>query len=396
MMFRKKLKRMCLLLSLLLLSAAVCSCAAPAAQEQEPQQTQSPAQATPKPPVIRSVSSTLVGFIIPDDGSMEQYTVMHGFLKTAETLGYPAKLYRAAYGAKAEQAVEQAKADGCAGLLIWNPNEKNTAAIDRADALGMPVVLPYYGTNTAAADASVITDLTGYTEEVARGVAERMVERECRAGKILVYGTAPQACYDGFVAAIQTYYPQYNVGYFVRTALSREAAVDELALHILWNRDIKGLFCTDADGADIAVAARVKAQRDFKANGAPESATPNPKAKATPAPSPTPQPATPVSPLLPAATPVPEGLIKSITISVAGYGLNKECIALMEENDIYAFVAEPYYEAGAQALMLLDRIMNGEAVPQKTKLNMPIVRMDTLDKYRLIYQQVQEWFSLQE
>ena len=46
--------------------------------------------------------------------------------------------------------------------------------------------------------------------------------------------------------------------------------------------------------------------------------------------------------------------------------------------------------------MVLDRILNGESVPQVTKVNMPIVRQDTLDKYELIYRQVQEWFDLVE
>ncbi|MDD3919897.1 MAG: hypothetical protein PHO41_01780 [Eubacteriales bacterium] len=387
MTFRNGKKTLVWLLLVFCIMAAVFGCAAPVGEQAVQETPEAEPVQTPMPIVDRSVSSTLVGFVIPDDGSMAQYTVMHGFLKTAENLGYPAKIYRAAFGAKAEEAVQQAKTDGCAGLLIWNPEDKNTAAITRAKELGLPTVLPYYGTQNEAANASVVTDLIGYTEEVARGVAERMVERECKAGKILVYGKQPTACYQAFVTAINSYYPQYHVDYFVRTAVLPEAAVDELANHILWNRDIKGLFCTDEDGAAIAVKARVKAQREYKANGAPELATPNPKA------TPTPAPATPIN-AVPGATPVPAGLIKSITISVAGVGISDENIALMEENDIYAFVEEPYYEAGAQALMLLDRILNGETVPETTKLNMPIVRMDTLDKYRLIYQQVQDWFSL--
>ena len=402
MTIRNSIKGMGVLLALLFIMAVFFGCAAPASENAGEPTPEAVAPATPKPMIIRSVSSTLVGFVIPDDGSMAQYTVMHGFLKTAENLGYPAKVYRAAYGSKAAEAVEQAKTDGCAGLLIWNPEEKNTNAITRAKELGIPVVLPYYGTDNAAAQASVVTDSIGYTEEVARGVAERMVERECKAGKILVYGKSPMACYQAFVTAIQTYYPQYNVDYFTRTAMTADAAIAELAEHILWNRDVKGLFCTDEDGAAIAVAARVQAQREYKKNGAPELATPNPRATPTPKASPTPTPAPGTTPApatqgqtaVPGATPVPAGLIKSITISVAGVGLTSENIALMEENDIYAFVEEPYYEAGAQALMLLDRILNGETVPAKTKLNMPIVRMDTLDKYRLIYEQVQDWFSL--
>jgi len=59
-------------------------------------------------------------------------------------------------------------------------------------------------------------------------------------------------------------------------------------------------------------------------------------------------------------------------------------------------VVEPYYEAAAQSTMLLDQVLHGESVPHSSVLNMPIARQDTLDKYKLIYQQVQAWFGMDD
>ncbi len=349
-------------------------------------------EATPAPeadaalkstPGIRT-SSTLVGFIIPSEGTFEACAAMHGFLRTAENLGYPAKLYHSAYGKEAEAAVDQANADGCKGLLIWNPQESNKEAIARAIALSIPVVVPYYETKQPGVAANTVADLSGYSEEVALGIAERMVERECKLGKILVYGKNPKTVYDAFTTAITTYYPQYNVDQFVRKAISDEAAIEELSTYLLWNRDVKGLFCTDPEGTGVAAEGREKAKRDFRANGAPEAAAVT---------TPDSQEAAVVTPR-PGATPVPEGLTKTINITVAGMGLLKENIALIKSNDIYAFVAEPYYTACAQGLMALDRVLCGQSVPERTRVNMPIIRQDTVEKYELIYDQVLEWFDL--
>lgn len=381
-----------------------------------------------------STSKTLLGFIVPDSGEVSVYSMKHGFLRTAETLGYPAKLYTAPVGESAAAAVEQAKQDGVRGLLIYNPDGVNDGAVERAAGYGIPTVVPYHEANTPGLSANVVADVFGYTEEIALRIAERMVERECKAGQILVYGYNPYATSDAFKTAIETYYPQFNVAYFVRTKTTEEEATGELATHILWHRDIKGLFCTDTDGANIAVKAREEAQREFRKNGAPENATPSPgttgaaspSPSLSPTPSPSPSPDGSPSPAFspsvspdggtgpassPAAgsgaspagtTPVPEGLIKSIIVSVAGYGLTDETILLMRGdendtssgNDIYAIVVEPYYEAGAQSTLVLDRILNGETVPESIRLNMPIVRMETLDKYVLIHEQVLEWFGL--
>ncbi|MDR1619538.1 MAG: hypothetical protein LBS18_02570 [Clostridiales bacterium] len=407
-MMQKRTLLMALLMACMIILAG---CAKEGPQETEPTAAPVEEQGGVERMAVTAAyaSDTLVGFIAPQNKEINVRTSLHGFLRTAEALGFPAKVYYAAMGTGAAQAVNDAHEDGCMGLLIWNPNGGNKEAIARAAALSIPVVVPYHTSGEPGVTANVAADMGGYAEEVALGVAERMVERDCKAGKILVYGGNPLPVYDVFQEAIAAYYPQYNVGYFFRAAQQEQAAIDELATYILWNRDIKGLFCVDTDGARIAVRAREQAQKEFKSNGAPETArltatpeaTAAPKATAAPTPTPGVTPTTPTPTPGGAATgggaamitPVPEGLIKSITISVAGYGLTDDTVALMNNNDIYAFVLEPYYEASAQSLMLLDRILRRETVPQTTRLNMPIVRMATLDKYILIREQVLEWFN---
>lgn len=368
---------------LLLLAMVLVGCTP---KSEPPQAQQTPVlEPTPTPASVRtaaSISKSMLGFVVPDSKDIHICTVMHGFLRTAENMGYPAKLYRASAGQAAVAAVEQAAAEGCLGLLIWNKDGANADAIARAAALSLPVVSPYY--ESTGVRASVVADVDGYHEEVALALAERMVERECKAGKILVYGHAPLDAHNAFQKAVATYYPQFNTGHLTRTQYNQEAAIEELARYILWNRDIKGLFCTDTDGALIAVRAREKASADFKKNGAPEAPNASPKPEQTP-----------VSyAATPGPTPVPAGLVKSIIISVGGYGLNEDTVSLMNKNDIYLFVLEPYYEASAHAVMLLDRLLNQESVPETYRLNMPIVRMATLEKHVLINEQVKDWFDL--
>ena len=88
-----------------------------------PAQTAAPAEQVP-----------LLGFIVEDDGQMPAYMMMHGFLRTAENLGYPAKLYRAAPGAEAQEAVARALEEGCDALLIQNSDGANDGALGAAYA----------------------------------------------------------------------------------------------------------------------------------------------------------------------------------------------------------------------------------------------------------------------
>ncbi len=316
----------------------------------------------------------LIGFVIEDDGSMGAYMMMHGFLKTAENLGYPAKLYRIA--SDASSAVAQAQEDGCAGLLI--PGNYTSAVAEAAQA-GMYVVSPYYACETDSADVNVVADSSEYIEELARGIAERMTERSLKSGRILVYGYDPTVCYAEFDRAVREYYPQFQTVTFLRTPGSgEEAAVDELANFILNNRDIKGMYACDTDSAPVAVKARSKAISLFKEMGEQDE-----------------QKATPTSSIDPSASPTPNpNLLKQISITAFGCGLSDENLALFSDNDIYALCIEPYYEAAATATMMLDRLLLGEETANTVTVNRPIAYGDTIDKYLAIYNEVKELFAL--
>ena len=324
---------------------------------------------------ISPTGMRLMGLVIEDDGSMGTYMMMHGFLRTAENLGYPAKLYR--ISSDPSSAVAEAKADGCAGLLI--PGNYTTAIADAAQA-GIYVVSPYYACQTDSVNVNVIADTSEYIEELARGIAERMTERSLKSGRILVYGYDPSICYAEFDKAIEEYYPQFQTVTFMRTPGSGDdAAVEELANYILNNRDIKGMYACDTDSASIAVKARSKAISLFK-----EMEKEADDAKPTPTPA-----------LDPTAGPTPNpGLLKQISITAFGCGLSDENLALFNDNDIYALCIEPYYEAAATATMMLDRLLLGEETAETVIVNRPIAYADTITKYIAIYNEVKELFAI--
>lgn len=325
----------------------------------------------------------LLGLIIDDDGSNGAYMTMYGFLHTAETLGYAAKLYRATSGAQALAAVEQAATEGVNGLMIDSPGGANDAAVTEAAAKGMFVVVPYDKCAAEGLDCNVVADDTDYYDELARGLAERMTERSLKSGRILVYGRDTATCLAMFQTSISINYPQFDVVAFERTAADEQGAIDELAQFLLYNRDVKGMYVIDADSSAVAVSARAKAQKLFREDGAP-----------SPTPSPTPDPlATPTPPGATPYTPNP-GILTQISVTVFCNGLSDDNYGLFSDNDIYALLIEPYYEAAAQGVMALDELVRGENAAAVTRVNRPLVYADTAEKYKTIYDQMKRMFSL--
>lgn len=323
----------------------------------------------------------LLGLIVDDDGSNGAYLTMYGFLHTAETLGYAAKLYRAQAGAQARAAVAEAAADGVDGLMIVSPNGVNDTAVTEAADSGMFVVVPYDKCAAPGLDCNVVADDTDYFDELARGLAERMTERGLKSGRILVYGRDTANCRLMFQASVAASYPQFNVAAFQRTAADEQGAIDELAQFLLYNRDVKGMYVIDADCAAVAVKARAQAQQLFRKNGAP-----------SPTPSPTPG---------PAAAPADEytpnpAILTQISVTVFCSGLSDDNYGLFNDNDIYALCIEPYYEAAAQGTMTLDELIRNQRVASVSKVNRPLVYADTAEKYKAIYDQMKFMFSLSD
>ena len=319
--------------------------------------------------------------IIDDDGSIGAYMSMYGFLHTAEILGYPAKLFRAKAGQESEAAVKAAADEGFGALLIFDQNGVNDAAVSLAVSYGMKVVVPYHECGVPGIGSNVVADTSEYVEEICRGLAIRLTERSLKSGRILLYGNDTSVCYDAFVAAVNEYYPQYKVVSFDRKAPGDEAAIDELAQFILYNRDIKGMYVVDNGLASIAVSARGRAQSIFRSEGAP-SPTPTQEPPASGDPLATPEP-----------TPNP-GLLTAITITVFASGLSDENYKLFNDNDIYGLCIEPYYEACTQATMYLDKFLKGDEAPAAARVNRPIAYADTIEKYTVIFEKVKEMFEL--
>lgn len=325
----------------------------------------------------------LLGLILEDDGSDGAYLTMYGFLHTAETLGYAAKLYRAKTGAEARAAVAEAVADGVDGLMISSPGGANDAAVAEAANSGMFVVVPYDKCAAPGLASNIVADDTDYFDELARGLAERMTERGLKSGRILVYGRDTANCQLMFQASVAASYPQFNVAAFQRTVADEQGAIDELGQFLLYNRDVKGMYVIDADCAAIAVKARAQAQQLFRKHGAP-----------SPTPSPTPDPnATPADPNAAAYTPNP-AILTQISVTVFCSGLSDANYGLFNDNDIYALCIEPYYEAAAQGTMTLDELIRNRRVAAVSRVNRPLVYADTAEKYKAIYDQMKIMFSL--
>ncbi len=322
----------------------------------------------------------LLGLILNDDGSDRARMTMYGFLHTAENLSAAAKIYRAAPGSETDTALDQAIEDGVDALLFFDPTRSCDPSIERAAQNGIKTVVSYYTSDANGLSANVVADPDEYYDELARGLAERMVERSLKSGRILIYGRSTSEAFNAFSASIAANYPQFRVVSFNRTTADVEGAVSELAQYLLYNRDIKGMYVADSDLASIAIKARAEAQKIFKSQGAP---SPTPAPSLTLAPGATPEP-----------TPNP-GLLTQITITVFCNGLSSDNYDLFNDNDIYALCIEPYYEAAAEATMALDKLIRGETVQTVSRVNRPIVYNETADKYKAIFEQMKVLFDVE-
>lgn len=364
-------------LSILVCAIILTACGAPAATPEAADAAAAQEMETPAPAADLGGPGEMLGFIVEDDGQIPGYMMMHGFLRTAENLGYPAKLYRAKQGQEALASVETAIEDGCGALLIQNSGGANDQAVQAAIQAGVYTAVPYDLCTLEGLDCNVVADDTDYIEELARGIAVRMTERNLKSGRILVYGVDTQPIYEKIQAAIGEYYPQFQVVSYERTNAG-QAAVDELAAYLLYNRDIKGMYAVDRESAPLSVQARNQANRQFRNEGTP-SPTPEPSQLPGTTPAPTPNP----------------GLLTQISITAFGCGLSDENLNLFYDNDIYGLCIEPYYEAAANATMQLDRLLLGEEAEQTMRVNRPIVYGDTMEKYLAIYEEVKGLFGLQ-
>ncbi len=359
--------------------------------------TPSPNAPTPIPADSSSVYHDMIGFVVSDDGDTDTNVLMHGFLTTANELNRPAMLFKFK-GKNACEAVKTAAERGCKGIVIDECDDM-AEAVKLAKTYGMRVVAlsaePIDGT-----DSRIYIDDVEYIRELCSALGERMKERNLKSGRILVYGEDVDGAYSACTQVVREIYPMYGVISFTRTSADEQVATDELAEYILEHREIKGIIALNSDETNIAVEARKKASALFKERGGAPSAKPTNTPQKTPAPTETPSQLpgkTPeISDAEPTLPPFSESLLKSITISIFGFGLTEKNIAHLEKNDLYGVCCDPSYNVGVYAATLLDMMIFGKAAEAEMRVLRPIVLRDTLERYMSVYDEVNRMFGTDE
>ena len=375
-----RIKIIALLLALLLLVG----CATPAATapiissvEESTDATQSndpTITPVPTPNPNFNAAQTPVGMIIANESDLFMRCAQHGFLRTAENLGYPAKLYTAAADELAVQKVDEAIADKVKGLLIWADSAQMTQVIEKAEQAGIIVVVPYSEVEGTSAKAVLATEVVDYSTEAARIMCEEIIKTK-NSGSIIITGSEfePQIA-EAFTAAVAKNYPQYLVENF--QTLADHSVVDESGLpvdnlsiitqFIQSRADIVGVLALKAGTAKAwsEVSKTVEAQL--------KAATPSPSTQST-----------------------PEGTNNNerrpVIIALDYY---KENLELVKDGSIYALIARPYYDSAAQSMAVLDRLLRNIATQTQVRINAPIIRKNGIDKYECIVTETMSWFDM--
>ncbi len=303
-------------------------------------------------------SEYLLGYIV-SPYTFEGQISGHAFLRNAEGTGYPAMLYET-------NAVEAAIADGCAGVLVSEGVAE--AEIPKLIAAGCKVVAQG---GAQGAHVSLYTDAADYSAEAARAMGEELLARNLRGGVLVAADSASAEAAEAFAASFSGLYPQYSV-HVQAVPLSEEeraAMIPELA----------GVYCI----IPAAAAAWVKT-KDAVAKELTPSATPR---TSTPRPSPTPEGAPPT----PVPTLAPHAAAGNIVVIATDY--TAENLELLEDDGVFAIAARPYFDAAAQGMLLLDRLLRGVQIAPRLRLNVPIIKKANMAKYQSIVEEALTWMG---
>lgn len=379
------------LLAWILTLTLLCGCAAPAAKtpaaspddaaespalpeaalstEEEPASDVQP-QALTAQEEEEAQTNPVLGFLIPDDESLQIRCAMHGFLRTAENLNAPARLYAIKAGEDASAAAQQALSDGCDGVLVWADSPELKQAAKTLSDAGVPVVVPYTAATVAETGARSILapDPADFCAEALRILCEETISRGNESGVIAIVREpgAHQDIFDAFSAAALETYPQFTLS---DQPLSGDAAADKETARafIKEHADIAGIISLSPGGATAWYDGELLAEAELKK-----------EITATPAP----------------VNGVKQKDPRKRTPVIMGLDYTEENIALVQEGKIYALIARPFYTAAAQAAMALDSLLHGAAVQQTTRVNAPVIRKKDVDKYAGIVSEVKEWFGM--
>lgn len=432
-----------------LLCVLLCGCTAgEPSVSAAPAATPTPAPSAPPTPTPQATPAAfdpagyLLGFVV-DTGSFEGKIAGHAFLRNAETAGYPAKLY-------ATNAVEDAISDGCAGVMVCQ-GVPETELKKLKDAGCMVVAWegeaaangandPANGDANAANDPANVrlyTDAADFSTEAARALGEELVRRGLRGGVLIVADETQSQAAGVFAEKFAAAYPQFP-SRIQSAPLSQEERVTMIS-------GIAGIYCLNTEAAASWAVARSAAVRALTDGAPDDEAAPSPSPDAEdefistadgdeptpspdgePAPSPDGEPApspgdsepTPTPGDEPAPSPddeptpspdgdptptpdapapsatltptlSPQAAARSIVIIATDY--TQDNLGLLERGTIFAIAARPHFDAAAQGMFLLDRLLRGIQVTNRLRLNVPLIKKANIAKYQSIVGEALEW-----
>jgi ABC-type sugar transport system substrate-binding protein len=361
------------LLAVILMLAAFLGCSAPTSIKEAEEEAPAPSEPLPEETdevLVDSLESPqpdeengsdkprkqTIGFIVLDDGALLTRSAMHGFLRTAENLNYPSRMYTVSAGVSAVDQVDRAISDGCAGLVIWTDSQELANAAKYAKMKGLPVVAAMAeGSLTSFsidADSVLYADPADYCAEAARTMCETAISRGNKEGTIFIAREegAHQDIVDAFQAAISASYPQYTLTDMpiLATRAETEAAAKEY-LKDESHRNVVGILALSPTASTAWYNAEVAAEKqyNFKINPA-----------------------------------------------IMALDYTDENLSLVGSSKILCLIARPFYTCAAQATMVLDSILNGSDVQASTRVNAPIIRRKDIEKYASIVEEVKTWFGM--
>ncbi len=68
-------------------------------------------------------------------------------------------------------------------------------------------------------------------------------------------------------------------------------------------------------------------------------------------------------------------------------------LELLADDDIFAIAARPYFDAAAQGMLLLDRLLRGVQAAERLRLNVPIIKKANISKYQSIVDEALAWMG---
>ena len=352
----------------------------PGGSETLPAEGNASAKQTPDPNF--DPAGQRIGLLIDESDGVLSKAAEHGFLRTAENLGYPAQVYAAASNQEAAALVDQAVADGCTGLLLWVNSDAMQAALAKARAAGVATVAAYYAVEEGSADANLVVDPSDYAPEAARILCETIEARGAATGTIFVTGAENHSTLLAyFQEKVEADYPQYQVS-------SYEGQNDQNSVNafVLAHPEMVGVLALEPGSGLVWNEACNQVQAAIMASYATPAPSPQPQeedgaedgAEETPTPAPTPIP-----------TPSEEAR-RYANILLLDY--TEQNLQLVRRGVVTGLIGRPFYDSTAQSMAALDRLLRGLPTQTDVVLKTPILRKKDIAKYEGIMEEVQEWF----